>query len=331
MTKTLKNQHLINGVKKRSLKEIHKKNYLKRLKENKKHKLNKNILKEVLKEVISMTKKNNNYNNVVTIKHAYSKAIEFLNKLNKNIIDNNILKYGNLKLENNIARFTLPEVVTCMANCHGCYAKKRLFATIKEYRLKNLFIILYLLKCNKFKNKFKEVLKLELNQHHENCIKNNKLAIFRWHDSGDIFNLDYYNFIKDICNDNQNINFYTYTKNYKVYLQYLKDKEENKINNLNIVSSFIYGHVNYFDFMHNFDEEFHTFKQITKKLRDNKENVFICDYNFIKFKKHNIKNYNRLIRFIKNNKDIVFMNKKHVACGSCHACMSFKYVCFLKH
>ena len=73
--------------------------------------------KNILENIACMCKKNQNYNDDI-INYSYN---NYLN-LNKDI-----LKKGNLKLNKNIARFPLPEVVTCSCNCHGCYAKKRLF------------------------------------------------------------------------------------------------------------------------------------------------------------------------------------------------------------
>ena len=275
--------------------------------------------KNILKNIACMCKKNNNYNDDI-INYSYN---NYLN-LNKDI-----LKKGNLKLDKNIARFSLPEVVTCSCNCHGCYAKKRLFDNVKKSRLSNLFLIEHALNNNIFKEVLKSKIKIELLLHDYACKLSNKKSLMRWHDSGDIYNLNHFYLLIDIAWENPYINFFTYTKNYIVWLEYLKLENENKLpKNFNIVSSFIYNHVNYFDFMHDFKNEFKALKNIVKKARKDNIKIFFCNYNF---KKLPIGYQLKLYNYIKKNNDVIKIYKNYMPCGKCYKCSLYKYVIFIKH
>ena len=274
---------------------------------------------DIFKKVSSMCKKNVNYEDI--IKASYN---DF-----KNLLEKDILKIGNLKLSKNIARFSLPEIITCSCNCHGCYAKKRLFNNVKKSRLNNLFLIEHALQDKILLEFLKIKLEYELKVHDFRCKLKNKKSVMRWHDSGDIYSMDYFNFILDIAFKNPYIKFYTYTKNMQVWHEYKKLQKNNKLpQNFNIVCSFIYNHVNYFDFMHDFDNEFKALKDIIKKGRKDKIKIFLCNYNFDKLPiGYRIKLYN----FVKKNKDVIKMYKNHAPCGKCVKCCDYEHVIFIKH
>lgn len=275
---------------------------------------------KVLEKISNMCKKNVNYTNEVIIS-SYKDFKELLNE--------DILKFGNLKLAKNIARFSLPEIVTCSCNCLGCYAKKRLFNNVKKSRLKRLFLIEHALQDTILLNFLKIKLNYELKIHEFKCNLHRKKPIMRWHDSGDIYSIEYFNFILDIAFENPFIHFYTYTKNMHVWLLYKKLQKENKIpKNFNIVCSYIYNHVNFFDFIHDFKNEFNSLKNIVKKARKDKIKIFLCNYYFDKMPiGYQIKLYN----FIKKNKDVIKMYKNHATCGKCSKCCDYEHVIFIKH
>ena len=287
--------------------------------------------KEIINEVKKMMKSNPKYTQS-DLKKAIEKASNIIGQIKNGIFKDKIFKYGNLKLEKNIARFTLPEVITCKARCPGCYASKMLWEPTRVYRLTNLLIIMNALRDESFNNPFKKQIQKELQLHEKKCKREGKLPMFRWHDSGDIFSLEYFRWMRKVMSTNLNIKFYTYTKNTQVYQTYTMLKEiEPSMLNFNIVNSFILHHVNYFDFMHNFEQEFDTFKKIVETLRESKKKLFFCNYNFEKFKERNEANYNKLIEYLKSNNDVVTFFVNHLDCGQCSACCDYQYTVFLKH
>lgn len=287
--------------------------------------------KEIINEVKKMMKSNPKYTQS-DLKKAVTKADDVIYRIKNNLFDGKIFKYGNLKLEKNIARFTLPEVITCKARCPGCYASKMLWESTRIYRLTNLLIIMNALRDKDFNNHFTKQIQKELQLHEKKCKRAGKLPMFRWHDSGDIFSVEYFNWMREVMSTNLNIKFYTYTKNTQVYQTYLMLKNiEPSMLNFNIVNSFILHHVNYFDFMHNFEVEFDIFKKIVETLKERGKKLFFCNYNFEKFKERDCKNYEKLIQYFKDNSDVISFFEKHLDCGDCSACCSFEYTAFLKH
>ena len=67
--------------------------------------------KEIINEVKKMMKLNPKYTQS-DLKKAVEKATNIIYQIENDIFKGKIFKYGNLKLEKNIARFTLPEVIT---------------------------------------------------------------------------------------------------------------------------------------------------------------------------------------------------------------------------
>ena len=280
--------------------------------------------KHVLACVLDMCKKNENYDNKTLVTEACHEYMERIKACN-------ILKYGNNKLHKNIARFTLPEVVTCSASCKGCYAKKRTFHVIKKSRLKNLFIIEHAMHDNYFYNLLNITLDYELNKHALNCKENLKLQpIMRWHDSGDIYNLRYLYFIIDVAKRHSDILFYTYTKNFEVWKEYKKLKDMGFIpDNFNIVSSYIYNHVNYFDFTKNFDNEIQALENILIKASSDNIKIYMCNYFFDKLPSEK---QATILDLIEKYNNTIGFNPITSHCGlNCHACCKYEFVIFIKH
>lgn len=274
----------------------------------------------------------NKYNDQNIIKCAYDKAFDVINKMFNDKFRGKFFKYGNLKLDANIARFTLPEVITCSTNCDYCYAKKMPYKATKVFRLSNLFVALYAIHDDRFKRKFLQVVHKELDKHKDKCKSLNKVPIFRFHDSGDIFSSGYFKLIVDIVMQNPDIKFYSYTKNKDAYEEYKQVKELLKFKNFNIVNSVIEDSVyNYFDFIHNFKYEFAKFKDMINILRAAKKRVFVCDYNFDHLFKENRYGFKVLLGYLLSNKDVISFMDKHMACGECTACCDFEYTVFIKH
>lgn len=257
------------------------------------------------------------------IDKAYSDFSKMLDKSEK------ILKIGNLKLNNNIARFGLPEHVTCSCKCKGCYACKQLFQSVAISRLKNLFLIEHVLNMPEYTKKFINKMNLELGMHVAMCKYLGLKPIMRWHDSGDIYSIEYLELMLKIASLNPDVKFYTYTKNIKVWEYYKNLKNGGNIpQNFNIVSSWLYGRNNIFDFVHNFKDEFKSLKECVKKARKDRKKIFICNYNIDKIMPENRE---KLYKYIDKNNDVIACNKYHKACGKCTKCCSYEYVIFIKH
>lgn len=274
----------------------------------------------------------NRYRHNDILEEAYKKSITIVNKILDNNFKGKFFKYGNLKLDSNIARFTLPEVLTCCCDCPGCYAKKMPYKSVKLFRLSNLIITLYALSDTTFHDKLLEVIHKELDKHKEKCIKLHRAPIFRFHDSGDIFSSSYLQFMIEIVLMNPDIKFYGYTKNREAYSVYKKLKEELGFKNFNIVNSIVENSfMNYFDFIHNFKMEFKKFKDMIKMLRANNKKVFVCNYNLDHLFKENRFGYKTLLGYMLSNNDVISFADGHSVCGECTACCDFEYTVFIKH
>lgn len=289
--------------------------------------------KTIVNKVVKMMKKNEKYTHE-DLENAIIKADNII-KCIQNGEHVQLFKYGNLKLQSNIAAFALPEKITCIGACKGCYASKRLFPNVKVSRLANLLLIEYVLSCKKeeskgyFLSKFYAAVREELELHYDKCEKKKQKAIFRWHDSGDIFSINYLLLMINIAIRNPQINFYTYTKSINILREL--HTTYSLPENFNIVQSYVYTHVNYFDLFGNFDEEFVALSNTFAQLRYYNEKAFICNYNLDKFKEKQPKNYNKLIKLFKEFKDVVAYSSKHLECGVCDACCKYKYTLFIKH
>lgn len=263
---------------------------------------------------------------------SYDKALSIINKILDDKFRGRFFKYGNLKLDVNIARFTLPEVITCSSNCPGCYAKKMPYKNVKIFRLSNLIITLYALSNKTFHDKLLQVIHKELERHKAHCNKLHRVPIFRFHDSGDIFSEYYLQFMIEIVVQNPDIKFYGYTKNKEAYSVYKLIKERIKFKNFNIVNSIIENSfMNYFDFIHNFKMDFARFKDMIKMLRANGKKVFVCNYNLDRLFKENRFGYKMLLGYMLSNKDVISFADSHSVCGECIACCDFEYTVFIKH
>lgn len=282
--------------------------------------------RSIVKEVEVMMQRNLKYTKE-DLKLAVKKVDAIIKELIGGKFKGKLFKYGNLKLEENIARLSLPEIITCSCACKGCYAMKMLFPNTRVARLINLLLIMNALRDDSFKRIYLGQVKRELNAHIKHCDKRGQKPIFRFHDSGDIFDSKYLWLILLIAAQNPHVSFYTYTKNLDIFEEY----EHMRLPNFNIVNSFIEDHFNYFDFIHNFDKEFNKFKQIVEDFRKWDEKIFFCNYNFERFKEYNEDNYNTFVDYLQKNKDVVQFTKKHLDCGICDACCKYEHTVFLKH
>lgn len=272
------------------------------------------------------------YKDDLVIHNAYMKACKIISDIMQDKFRGRFFKYGNLKLDINIARFTLPEVITCGQNCSGCYAKKMGYKSVKIFRLSNLIIALFAIYDNEFKEKLLKVINKELNKHRDKCRSINKVPIFRFHDSGDIFSDYYLKFMIDIVLQNPDIKFYAYTKRQEAYKEYLSVKETLGFKNFNIVNSIVEeSFYNYFDFIHNFKYEFKKFKDMIRLLKSKGKKVFVCNYNLDRLFKENRFGYKMLLGYMLSNKDVISFADGHSVCGTCIACCDYEYTVFIKH
>ena len=135
---------------------------------------------------------------------------------------------GNHKLDKTVGVFSLPPIKTCV-NCSTCAKTCYANQAYKQYKnSRNAWDYNY--KLSKDTDKFySEVCKQ---------IKRSNKKIYRLHSSGDFYSEKYINVWNRIIKDNPQVKFYTYTKN--------KDALKlNKLDNCNVINSFINGYRNY--------------------------------------------------------------------------------------
>jgi len=134
---------------------------------------------------------------------------------------------GNHKLDKSVGVFSLPPIKTCV-NCSTCAKTCYANQAYKQYEnsRKAWDYNHELSKTDKFYN--------------ETCKQLNKgnKKIIRLHSSGDFYNDDYIQKWYNIIKDNQDIQFYTYTKNKNALIL-------NDLSNCNVIYSFINGYRNY--------------------------------------------------------------------------------------
>lgn len=283
------------------------------------------------KTIKNMLLKNSNYNKHVLLQ-ACKKAKNDILKIKKGEYIE-LFKNSNLKLEENIKKTSIPEVMTCCVSCRYCYAKKRTFDNVKIFRLKNLIIFEYAIKNKNFKKMLLNNIKKELNIH---FLKYGNRSILRLHESGDFYNFNYFKLWLEVIKNNKKIKFFTYTKNLLIYNEFLKIKNEYK--NLNIVNSYNLTHVNYYDITK--DNEVEALENFLIFCKNNNKKVFLCNYGLDKLKlyflnrykkKEALKLYKNIILFFKKYQ--VSFYQKHMPCGVCTECtkQKYDYIIFLKH
>lgn len=140
-----------------------------------------------------------------------------------------ILSRGNAKIDKSCFIYSHTPIVGCGAGCkhckNTCYAKP-LYDMRKQVKAKwdrNLELTksdeLYTRFCNELQDR--KVQKVRLMQ------------------AGDFYNADVTNKFYNIIKDSPNVTFYGYTKNKRAY------NKLNKLNNCNIVYSYVNGYLNY--------------------------------------------------------------------------------------
>ena len=136
---------------------------------------------------------------------------------------------GNSKLSASIPSINLPAGITCRPDapcCKGCYAKKGnfLYKNIQNCYMDNLLHYM-----QDPKGYFKDIIK-QLSQ---------PLVIYRyvrWHSSGDIVDLNYFDGMCRVARKCKGINFLCFTKKYEIINTWLS-AEATIPNNLHIVFS----------------------------------------------------------------------------------------------
>lgn len=179
-----------------------------------------------------------------------------------------LLRQGNKKLPDNVVIWDLPSVVTCKCQCSGCYAVKaeRLYKNTRTHRAFHYELIKYSLLDEDKKNQLLDRLTEELTTHS----KLYKVPVCRLHSSGDIFSLDYLDFLLELVTRNPQVYFYTYTKTLD---NNMVDYINSTYKNLNIVKSLIdgkyknYGGIDYL-------------KSLGDKLKSGGADYYICTYGF---------------------------------------------------
>jgi hypothetical protein len=143
-----------------------------------------------------------------------------------------VLQAGNKKLSRDILIFNLPPGKSCL-NCKECY--KTCYAR-KAYRQYPNVKISWNYNLELAKNEPEKLFNSIVNQ-----LKSTKKNIIRIHSSGDFFSQDYIDLWEKIIKSFPDKRFYVYTKVNKL----LDFSNIRKLNNFNLIKSFIDGHLNY--------------------------------------------------------------------------------------
>lgn len=143
-----------------------------------------------------------------------------------------VLQAGNKKLSRDILIFNLPPGKSCL-NCKECY--KTCYAR-KAYRQYPNVKISWNYNLELAKNDPEKLFNSIVNQ-----LKSTKKDIIRIHSSGDFFSQDYIDLWEKIIKSFPDKRFYVYTKVNKL----LDFSNIRKLNNFNLIKSFIDGHLNY--------------------------------------------------------------------------------------
>lgn len=143
-----------------------------------------------------------------------------------------VLQAGNKKLSRDILIFNLPPGKSCL-NCKECY--KTCYAR-KAYKQYPNVKISWNYNLELAKNDPEKLFNSIVNQ-----LKSTKKNIIRIHSSGDFFSQDYIDLWEKIIKSFPDKRFYVYTKVNKL----LDFSNIRKLNNFNLIKSFIDGHLNY--------------------------------------------------------------------------------------
>ena len=143
-----------------------------------------------------------------------------------------VLQAGNKKLSRDILIFNLPPGKSCL-NCKECY--KTCYAR-KAYKQYPNVKISWNYNLELAKNDPDKLFNSIVNQ-----LKSTKKNIIRIHSSGDFFSQGYIDLWEKIIKNFPNKKFYVYTKVNKL----LDFSNIRKLNNFNLIKSFIDGHLNY--------------------------------------------------------------------------------------
>lgn len=143
-----------------------------------------------------------------------------------------VLQAGNKKLSRDILIFNLPPGKSCL-NCKECY--KTCYAR-KAYKQYPNVKISWNYNLELAKNDPEKLFNSIVNQ-----LKSTKKDIIRIHSSGDFFSQDYIDLWEKIIKSFPDKRFYVYTKVNKL----LDFSNIRKLNNFNLIKSFIDGHLNY--------------------------------------------------------------------------------------
>ena len=137
---------------------------------------------------------------------------------------------GNRKIGNTL-NVSLPPIMTC-ANCKECkflcYDVKACLQypeTVIDARMRNYVILM------KDRNEYFNRIQQKISRRKAN-------KFFRWHVAGDIIDIDYFDRMVTIAKNNPDWKFWTYTKNYKVVNQWVKENgKENMPKNFSVMFS----------------------------------------------------------------------------------------------
>ena len=143
-----------------------------------------------------------------------------------------VLQAGNKKLSRDILIFNLPPGKSCL-NCKECY--KTCYAR-KAYKQYPNVKISWNYNLELAKNDPEKLFNSIVNQ-----LKSTKKNIIRIHSSGDFFSQDYIDLWEKIIKSFPDKRFYVYTKVNKL----LDFSNIRKLNNFNLIKSFIDGYLNY--------------------------------------------------------------------------------------
>ena len=160
---------------------------------------------------------------MINVKNAYAKRLDALNNVNEPKMH---ISLGNSKL-GSIPNFSVLPLVTC-TNCNECskhcYACKGCFNynNVINSEAENTYLVM---------NEPKRV------ENEINAFLNGVVLYryFRWNTSGDVFSREYLEIIVNVAKANELTTFLVFTKNFKLFNEYLRENELPK--NLKVVFS----------------------------------------------------------------------------------------------
>ena len=151
---------------------------------------------------------------IETLKNLFGKMKNIYNDyMVKDELPKMCVSSGNTKI-GKVLNVSLPPMMTC-SNCKGCkhycydISACLRYSNCLDARIRNLVVL--------EKNRDEYFSRIDLK-----CSRRRKNKYFRWHVAGDIVDIDYFDRMVKIAKKHDDFIFWTYTKNYSVVNEYVR-------------------------------------------------------------------------------------------------------------